>query len=544
MDILQHLNVKSLELLQKLDDDQRAIAAKVIAESVRQGVNPNFTIPIAMAESKFKPDAVSKAGAIGVMQLMPDTAAGLKVDPSNVDQNIEGGIKLIKELSSNKNIGNDPIKILAGYNASTATRNKFLESGDVNVLPTETLQYIANIGGYAGGDLPSPTFEVAAEERPAVERQQPQEVIQDRTAQLGEGSPEGEAILYGGAGHSIGTGFGAAKVGTIKAAKKIYDWAHKPSAGMPNVRIDPMLEPDTPASVIRKQPPQSALTATPSTTATHGGENWVKALTGVDVPGGQMRKSDLDLAKQMQAAVGRGGAPGFVGGQITPGGVIINPQDAAALQRREELARIASERQTGVNERLQQVMQNRASQPSAPPSFGSNPAGLLKYGSPEQKDLAARAMQRVKGASNVTNLGSAGMGFGMAVPAAIAEYQKGEEGSPLTALGLGAGFGAASALFPRVAPVVGGGLSALDMANRIKNEDYTGALLSGVGTVGPLAAASLLAPPIGVPLAVGSAFVPAAINAYRDYVNYEKRKKNAGAGRGFVNPALVSPDSD
>lgn len=529
MDILQHLNVKSLELLQGLDDDQRAVAAKVIAESVKQGVNPNFTIPVVMAESRFKPDAVSKAGAIGVMQLMPDTASGLKVDPSNVDQNIEGGIKLIKELASNKKIGNDPIKILAGYNTSTETRNKFLESGDLNVLPAETLQYIVNIGEHAGGDLPSASFEGGTEEKPVPELQYPQQVVQDRAQQLGEGSPEGEAIMYGTAGHSIGTGVGAAKVGAFKAAKKVYDWAHKPSLNIPDVKIEPTVEPAPAVESVVKKP--------------HGGENWQKALTGISTPGAQMDKASLDLAKRMQSAVGIGGEPGFVGGQITPGGLIINPQDAAAVQKREALAKFAADRQAGINERLQQVLQNKAAQPKPAPSFSDNPAALLKYGSPEQKDLIAQATNRVKNAANVTNLGSAGMGLGMAVPSAIAEYQKGEGGHPWWTLGAGAGFGAASSLFPRAAPVVGGGLSALDVANRVKNEDYVGAALSTAGALGPLAAATLLAPPVGVPLAVGAAFVPAAINAYRDYTNYESRKKNPGAGRGFVNPELVRPNS-
>jgi hypothetical protein len=55
-----------------------------------------------------------------------------------------------------------------------------------------------------------------------------------------------------------------------------------------------------------------------------GGQNWTKALTGVDVPGAQMEKQSLDTAKRMASTVGRGGE--FAGGTITPGGVMLPPK--------------------------------------------------------------------------------------------------------------------------------------------------------------------------------------------------------------------------
>lgn len=538
MELLSHLNVKSLELLESLNDEQRNIAAKVIAESLKQGVNPNFTLPLVKQESGFNHGAVSDKGAVGVMQLMPDTAAGLKVDPKDLDQNITGGIRLIKELSSNKMIGNDPIKVLAGYNASTETRNKFYESGDPSVLKFETLDYIDKIAKHAGDSLPSVRWEGDRTEAPAAQPETifPQQVIPDRPAQLGELSPEGELILSGGAGYLAGTGVGAAKVGAIKTVKGVHDLIQSRRSGEPSVRIEPTMEPSSQQSVVRK--PAAATTGAPS--AGHGGENWVKALTGVDVPGGQMKKADLDLAKGMQAVVGRSGEPGFVGGQITPGGLIISPRTASEVQRQTELNQSAAQRQADINERLNQVLQRKASQPAPAPSLSENIVGLLKYGSPQQKEMAANAVARVKGAANVTNIGSAGMAAGMAAPAVISEFAKGEDGKPWQTIGQAAGLSALASMFPKAAPIVGGGLSALDVANRMRNEDYTGAALSAIGTVGPLAAASLLAPPIGVPLAVGSAMIPAAINAYRDYTNYVPPKK-AGAGRGFVNPPLVQP---
>jgi hypothetical protein len=142
--------------LSKLTDDQLEIAKKVAAEAEKQGLNPGFVLPMVMAESGFNPKAVSKAGALGVMQLMPNTAKTLDVDPNDVDQNIQGGIKFLKKLIENKNIGNDPNKVLMGYNAGPNT--KFFETGKLEDLPDETLNHIVKVSNFYGGNLPTPSF--------------------------------------------------------------------------------------------------------------------------------------------------------------------------------------------------------------------------------------------------------------------------------------------------------------------------------------------------------------------------------------------------
>lgn len=148
----------ALDLSKKYDlnEDQLPLALKVRDEAIRQKVNPDFILPMVKVESNFNPNALSDKGAFGIMQLMPDTASSLKVDAKNLDENIRGGISLIKELQSNEKIGNDPYKVLAGYNASTAARNKYYESGgDLNVLPIETLKHMERVTSAYGQDLPT-----------------------------------------------------------------------------------------------------------------------------------------------------------------------------------------------------------------------------------------------------------------------------------------------------------------------------------------------------------------------------------------------------
>lgn len=88
------------------------------------GVSTNLLKAIAKAESNFNPSAVSSAGAIGIMQLMPSTAASLGV--SNVydaRENILGGAKLISQLLVKYN--GDQSLALAAYNAGSGNVDKY-----------------------------------------------------------------------------------------------------------------------------------------------------------------------------------------------------------------------------------------------------------------------------------------------------------------------------------------------------------------------------------------------------------------------------------
>ena len=75
------------------------IKAEIIAAAKRNGTSPLQALAQAKAESNFSPTAVSSAGAIGIFQLMPGTAADLGVDPYDVYQNIDGGTRYIRQCN-------------------------------------------------------------------------------------------------------------------------------------------------------------------------------------------------------------------------------------------------------------------------------------------------------------------------------------------------------------------------------------------------------------------------------------------------------------
>lgn len=110
----------------------------------KYGIDPDLFVRQIQAESAFRPDAVSSAGAIGLGQLMPATAKELGVDPNDPVQNLEGAARYMKQQLDRFG---DPALALAAYNAGPSRVAK--ANGVPNI--TETQNYVAKILGGKGG---------------------------------------------------------------------------------------------------------------------------------------------------------------------------------------------------------------------------------------------------------------------------------------------------------------------------------------------------------------------------------------------------------
>ena len=129
------------KILGSLNEKQLDVAEKVIKEAQAQKIDPNLILPMVFRESSFTQNKISPAGAIGVMQLMPNTAKMMGVDPNNEDQNIRGGIKYYKSIYDR--FKGDADRAYIGYNAGPD--HKFFKTGNLEDAPMESLTFLEDI---------------------------------------------------------------------------------------------------------------------------------------------------------------------------------------------------------------------------------------------------------------------------------------------------------------------------------------------------------------------------------------------------------------
>jgi soluble lytic murein transglycosylase-like protein len=143
------------------------VLALLNAAAARYNVPPALAIAVANQESggnQFNSSGgvlTSSAGAMGVMQLEPATAAGLGVDPTDTAQNIDGGVRYLSQLLNQFN--GDQSLALAAYNWGPGNISK----NGLNNWPTETVNYVSSILSSIGNTIASPFIDSSASTDPS-----------------------------------------------------------------------------------------------------------------------------------------------------------------------------------------------------------------------------------------------------------------------------------------------------------------------------------------------------------------------------------------
>lgn len=141
--------------------------------STEEGISGRLIKCIIKAESDFRPDAVSSAGAMGLMQLMPATADMFDVtEPFDPEQNVRAGVRYFKSLLGQLN--NDIPLALAAYNAGIGTVRR-----SNNTIPRirETMNYVNRVmtlymgpPGLAGVENPNQINQTQAGQTQSISR--------------------------------------------------------------------------------------------------------------------------------------------------------------------------------------------------------------------------------------------------------------------------------------------------------------------------------------------------------------------------------------
>lgn len=144
---------EAVEDVSKLSKIER-IDKAVDKASKQYGIDKNLIRAIIKVESNFNPNTKSSAGAMGLMQLMPENVKYYKVkDPYNIEENIDAGTRHIKDYIEMFD-GNLEMGLMA-YNAGpgTMSRRGVKSPADLYKLPKETQNYVPKVLKYYRGGV-------------------------------------------------------------------------------------------------------------------------------------------------------------------------------------------------------------------------------------------------------------------------------------------------------------------------------------------------------------------------------------------------------
>lgn len=130
-------------------EDLKKIYSAVSDASKKYGISESLILAVIKQESDFDSTCTSSVGASGLMQIMPGNYSHLGIsNPYDVDQNVNGGTKLLREYLDKYN--GDIQMALMAYNGGPGTmqRRGVTSSDDLYKMPEETQNYVPKVMGY------------------------------------------------------------------------------------------------------------------------------------------------------------------------------------------------------------------------------------------------------------------------------------------------------------------------------------------------------------------------------------------------------------
>jgi len=461
---------------QDLNENQRKIAALISAKAEEMGVDRDFALSVAHAESRLRqfdeknnviigPPLKKKSGerAVGIMQVLPSTAKDYGFSPKDLrdpEKNIAAGVTYLKHLIE-KSEG-DKATAAAMYNWGPG--NSFFRTGQ-GELPTETINYlkhIKSVGGLGEGE-PSPNEpKQPVEVEPEPNEPTPEATIYEQDAANPDEDAQKNKEMATATGAVLGAGVGFAK-SRINAAetKAMREEMARIRAQQQMARLNP--QPAAPAAPAQPTARPGALPTTQGSPQLKGAQKWVQSL-GNQVPyaiaeqaetmdkvratGGQslLNKDAEAMAKIRGMGEGRFQLTGEGRGQLMlPPGVADQAaqQQAQAAANEERLARIAADTERARQARLQQQEANRP--------MNQARAALTSVRESPLGQISARVAETAFKRFPVVGYGAAGASMGRNVAEIDEALQRQEYIDALIAASQLAATGAS--MYPPLAPI-------------------------------------------------------------------------------------------
>ena len=472
----------------KLTEEQKSNIREIEKQSIALGLDPNFGMAVAGAESDYRhiPASDPKSTAHGVFQVNRATAQanGYDYDEMIADpkKGIEVGLKNLIRHASNPLFQNDPTRIVAAHRLGE--NSDYAKTGDQKFLTPEIAGYIADVG----------------ERQPNSEF--PQNVlISSSTEAPSEGSTEGQGSSeYGGTG--VGSYGSLAQPQTDPAETGSVAGAIGLLGGATYLAKKPVIGVMQKAGMLPGGPKFSDLPFESQPQSRPSLQRYANSQLSVNVPLADLEKltggTPIRTPKEVQQAITK-------------------------LHAVEEIPATREPRYKFIDGKKTQVGFNTIPAIPAKPQVDLTPYIVPPSLSERTSEKIAKsplssavnAVGRTLASSPVRG-GLTAYSTGYNAQDAFNKAQTGDTtGAALSGLATAADV---ASLIPKVGPVAGTVSAAIDAQRRAQKKDYLGAFTSGLGAVAPYAAPFMFGPQIGIPAGIATAVGAPFANELKDYL--------------------------